>query len=186
MKYNSSIPLSTCQKCLQSIFNPDTVHEFCGEREITDVLLFKRGARFSLVEFNKALSLVGLTLMLFAFLPQFASQNKELLWISMNSLWIHSAYSMYQFYGYSPKKLMSEPKIKQASVVFGQLSHASLIAGFFGFISPAALLWSSTIAGISHFWTMEVDYKYRLQVRPYAYLPFVLAAAVVGYQFVYL
>jgi hypothetical protein len=37
---------------------------------------------------------------------------------------------------------------------------------------------STTVLGMAHFYTMEIDYKYVLQVRPYALLPFPLAAAV--------
>ena len=34
------------------------------------------------------------------------------------------------------------------------------------------------VLGVSHFYTMEIDFKGVLQVRPYAYLPFPLSAVV--------
>ena len=41
----------------------------------------------------------------------------------------------------------------------------------------------AVVFSIGHFWTMEVDFKYKLQVRPYAYLPFPLALLVLYYLF---
>ena len=44
-----------------------------------------------------------------------------------------------------------------------------------------ALILSSTLLGLGHFYSMEIDFKGVLQVRPYAYLPFGLAIPVLGY-----
>jgi hypothetical protein len=140
-----------------------------------------KGVTWTLVELNKAISLSGMTGMLISFLPQFSECKSELLFYSMNMLWVHSAYSMYKFYGYSLKRLVNEKWIKQLSIAFGAAGQLALSAGYWGYISKTALATSATILSVAHFWTMEVDYKYVLQVRPYAYLPFPLAGAVLAY-----
>jgi hypothetical protein len=122
--------------------------------------------------------------MLISFYPSDKERSHGLLWISMSMLWTHSAYSMYKFYGYKLSKLMSDKAIKRASIMFGMAGQMVLSAGFFGVISPAALVYAASALSVSHFWTMEVDFKYVLQVRPYAYLPFPLAlGAVLAYAY---
>lgn len=154
---------------------------------ILDLFFARRGMDWTLVEVNKALSLSALTTMLISFLPSDVvgwnedKDKRTLLWVSMNMLWIHAVYSSYKFYGFSPKRIWSDKAIKRLSIALGSLGNLALVAGFFGTISNEALILTGTALGISHFWTMEVDYKYKLQVRPYAYLPFPLAAAVLGY-----
>ena len=153
---------------------------------LNDFFFLKRGVDWTLVEINKALSLSALTTTLISFLPNSAvklnsEEKHSLLWISMNLLWIHAVYSSYKFYGFDPKRIWSDKAIKRLSISLGSLGNLALLAGFFGKISQEALIVSGTVFGIAHFWTMEVDYKYKLQVRPFAYLPFPLAAAVLGY-----
>mmetsp|Transcript_22541 Transcript_22541/g.32389 ORF Transcript_22541/g.32389 Transcript_22541/m.32389 type:complete len:199 (-) Transcript_22541:96-692(-) len=153
---------------------------------VVDVFLCRRGVDWSLVELNKALALAALTNMLIGFLPTHIAQldrkdQTTLVWISMNMLWIHTVYSMYKFYSFSPRKLMAEKFLKRFSVFFGALGNVALTVGFFEKISWEATIIAGTILGIAHFWSMEVDYKYVLQVRPYAYLPFPLAAIVLGF-----
>jgi hypothetical protein len=55
------------------------------------------------------------------------------------------------------------------------------VIGYKGRISATALGLASVSLGVIHFYTMEIDYKRVLQVRPYAYLPFPLAAIAIGY-----
>lgn len=148
---------------------------------LVDLFFFRKGLDWTLVELNKALSLSGLTTMLISFLPNVEKKNKDsLLWISMNLLWAHSVYSFYKFYSFNPKRLLKEKTIKRLSVAFGSLGQLILSLGYFGQISYLNLILSATTLGIAHFWTMEVDYKYKLQVRPYAYIPFPLAGLAIG------
>ena len=142
---------------------------------LTDFFLLRKGLDWTLVEANKAISLSGLTIMMSSFLPQFAEKQKELLWISMNMLWGHSVYSFYKFYQFDPRKVLSDKWIKQISVFFGVAGQAALSLGYWGFIDLPTLALSATALSIAHFWSMEVDFKYKLQVRPFAYLPFPLA-----------
>lgn len=148
-----------------------------------DLVTLNRGVDWTLVEINKSISLSGLTTMLIAFFPQLKKEKTQLLWISMNLLWAHSIYSFYKFYGYSLQKVLSDKAIKRLSVLLGFAGQIALSAGYWGYISADALLLSAVGLGISHFWTMEVDYKYILQVRPYAYLPFPLSMAAIYYYF---
>jgi hypothetical protein len=147
-----------------------------------DFFLIRRGWDWTLVELNKAASLAGLTVFLTAFLPPLAPFKRDILWVSLLMLWPHSAYSFYKFYSFSPRRLLNDKPIKQLSVVLGSAGQAVIAAGYYGLLSAQVLLWGGVILSLAHFWTMEVDYKYVLQVRPFAYLPFLLGAVVVVKQ----
>jgi hypothetical protein len=90
---------------------------------------------------------------------------------------------LYKFYQFSPKKIFSDKDMKKLSVLLGTGGQAVLALGYWGYIDYSTLLVSATTLSIAHFWTMEVDYKYKLQVRPYAYLPFPLAGLALWYHF---
>mmetsp|Transcript_7386 Transcript_7386/g.10268 ORF Transcript_7386/g.10268 Transcript_7386/m.10268 type:complete len:195 (+) Transcript_7386:61-645(+) len=161
-------------------------------KQLLDVLLVRRGIDFTLVEYNKALSLAGLTNLALALL--IVPLRASLIWQSMLMLWTHSLYSAIKFYGspHIPRVgewlsnpvadfFSDEPKtkvsaMKKLSLVLGSASQILL-----AFTSlPAATLAAAT----GHFFTMEVDYKMKLQVRPYALLPFPLAAAAIAYYLI--
>ena len=144
-------------------------------RNLQDLVTCGRGVDWTLVEINKALSLSAITTMLVSFLPQFERVSKDLLSTSMVMLWAHSVYSMYKFYGFQLSRLLHDKPIKKLSVALGMAGQVAISAGVLQYISPATTAVSATLLGIGHFWTMEVDYKWKLQVRPYAYLPFILA-----------
>jgi len=144
-------------------------------KNLTDLVTVNRGWDWTLVEINKAISLSGLTVMMMSFMPQFVEQSKEMLFQSMSLLWAHSTYSFYKFYGLSPTNVAKDKMMKKVSVTLGSLGQLALSAGYWGYISWEALMGSATVLGVSHFYTMELDYKGRLQVRPYAYLPFPLS-----------
>ena len=142
---------------------------------LLDLVLVRKGWDWTLKELNKAISLSGMTVMLMSFLPD-TQHPRDLLWISMNMLWGHSVYSFYKFYQCDLRKVLADKWIKTLSVCLGAAGQLALAAGYWGQIDTNALVLSTTTLSIAHFWTMEVDYKYKLQVRPYAYLPFPLAA----------
>jgi len=73
---------------------------------------------------------------------------------------------------------MSEPKMKQLSVALGTAGQLCLVAGYTGLIDYASLIVGGVVLGVTHFYTMEIDFKGVLQVRPYAYLPFPLSGMV--------
>ena len=146
---------------------------------ILDLILARRGIDWTLVEINKALSLSALTTMLISFLPSgvvgWSTENDQrtVLWISMNMLWVHAVYSSYKFYGFSPKRLLSDKAIKRLSIALGSLGNLALVAGFFGAVSKEALILTGTVLGISHFWTMVLKdimlhlNTYILQIHTY-------------------
>lgn len=143
---------------------------------LLDVLLFKRGVDWTLVEINKVLGLAGITTMLLYFIPKFSDHN--MLFSSLLLLWSHSMYSMYKFYQWDIRKIINEKVVKRVALVFGSIGLALLTFDSVYKITWLSMGLSSTFLGVAHFWGMEVDYKYRLQVRPFAYLPFVLAPVV--------
>jgi hypothetical protein len=147
-------------------------------KNLSDLVTGNRGLDWSLVEANKALSLSGLTTMLLAYLPEFAEQRRDLLRISMVTLWGHGIYSFYKFYQFDIRKVLSDKSIKRLSVLLGAGAQLALAAGNFNQLTIGAMAASTTVLGIAHFYTMELDYKNVLQVRPFAYLPFPLAAFV--------
>ena len=68
--------------------------------------------------------------MLLSFMPICIKkdQRKNLLFISMNMLWIHSAYSAYKFY-YPLTKLYKENTVKKVSVALGVAGQIVLSLG---------------------------------------------------------
>ena len=107
----------------------------------------------------------------------------------------HAIYSTVKYYGSSnipeiqkfpkmPTELVSDdPKvrgkgIKKISIILGFLAELSLIAVLYdylgGFAASGIVLITLSVA---HFYTMEIDQKLVLQVRPYALLTFPLALA---------
>ena len=150
-----------------------------------------RGVEWTLVELNKLISLAGLTILLLSFLPILqisflrgvvdATHHHDMLVCAMVMLWIHSLYSIYKFYGYNWRRFSEEIKIKQFSIVLGTCGQLAISLGCWGTITAGMLIVSATLFGLGHFFTMEIDYKYELQVRPFAMLPFPLACIVLLY-----
>lgn len=69
--------------------------------------------------------------------------------------------------------------MKKLSIILGTFGQLALSAGYWGYIGMRFLCWLGVGLGTAHFYTMEIDYKWVLQVRPYAYLPFALALGAV-------
>jgi hypothetical protein len=153
-------------------------------RNLVDLFLCRRGLDWTLVELNKTISLSGLSIFLISCLPQFSGEREDLVYIAVNMLVAHGIYSSYKFYQFDPYKVLQEKFIKKCSVLLGAVSLGALLFGYFNYISVPTVVLSVTTLSVSHFWTMEVDYKYRLQVRPYAYLVFPLAALALFKYFV--
>ena len=66
--------------------------------------------------------------------------------------------------------------MKKASIVLAVLGQIILAAGHLGYMSltGASFALLSLGFGFAHFLTMEVDFKYKLGVRPAGLFPFVL------------
>jgi len=160
---------------------------------LTDVLFVGKSLDHTLVEWNKVISLSGLTVLTLAYCPGLEAERWELLWHAMLMLWTHSVYSAFKFYGGNnlphlstwgsaiSELLSNSPKvravgIKKLAITVGVAGQAALSLGYWGYITPLQLCLAGVGLGTAHFYLMEIDYKIALQVRPYAYLPFPLAA----------
>jgi len=164
---------------------------------IITVLTFKKGLDHSLVELNKSVSLSGLCTLAAAFLPAFSSQKETLIKHAMGMLTVHTAYSIYKYYGSKNIPKLSEwwpfsasfltdlrnkdtrPKgVKKLSLFFGVASQALLWSNALDLptsFGKNTMMGAAIIYGTAHFYLMEIDYKWVLQVRPFAFLPFPLA-----------
>ena len=131
------------------------------------------GLSHTLKEYNKALSLAGLTVLLISFTKIDGYDHIELFRIALLGLSVHSIYSFYEFYGFSIHAVFSDKLLKPTSIVLAMLCLSLLFSVFFGATIPwTVLAFEATTLGLMHFWMYEIDYKYELQIRPYAYLPF--------------
>ena len=164
---------------------------------LLDVLFVRRGLDHTLVELNKAISLAGLTTLGLAYLPWFGEMRTGLVKISFGTLAVHSAYSTFKFYGGKNipglstwHKIFSELLasksgeraigIKKLSILLGIAATTANFLEAAGTTRSASVALASVALGFAHFYSMEVDYKLKLQVRPFAYaavLVPVLAAA---------
>jgi hypothetical protein len=165
---------------------------------IVTVLTFGKGVDHTLVELNKSISLSGLSTLCLAFLPPFSDQKAALIKHSMGMLSVHTIYSLYKYYGSKNIPAIKEwfpfsstmltdlrnrdtrPRgIKKLSLWFGLISQTLLWSDYLK-LTPAAktnaAYATALITGTLHFYFMEIDFKWILQVRPFAKLPFPLAA----------
>jgi hypothetical protein len=75
---------------------------------LIDVFTLAKGLDHTLVELNKAISLAGITTLSMAFLPGFEGFKNDLLLSAMVTLWTHSIYSIWKFYGSNNIPALSE------------------------------------------------------------------------------
>ena len=120
---------------------------------------------------------------------------QDLIVVGLIHVVAHVVYSAIKYYGSSnlpyvtkfpkmPTELMSDdPKkrgkgIKKFAIIFGMFAEFSLIATWLGLLTSVAVAGVMVIGfSVIHFYTMEVDQKLELQVRPFALLTFPLALA---------
>lgn len=163
---------------------------------LTVVFAVKKGWDHTFVELNKAISLAGMTVFGLALLLPDVS---GLLLDAMIMLSIHSVYSTFKYYGGKNIPLLStwgnvftELKsnskkeraegVKKVSVVLGSLGQSGLWIGYFEYVSPVAVVLAvGLLLGVSHFYTMEIDFKGVLQVRPYAMVAFPVCLGAAAY-----
>ena len=170
---------------------------------VWEVLTLKKGLNHTLVELNKQISLSGLGTLAVALLPPCEPFREELVRNAMGMLSVHSIYSTWKYYGgknipslsewwatSTIGDLMSDKSIvrgvKRASIILGVLSQG-LLWGDYLKVSPetkSSLVWGSAIVtGTSHFYLMELDFKWVLQVRPFTFGIFPVCAAGALYAF---
>mmetsp|Transcript_3584 Transcript_3584/g.9165 ORF Transcript_3584/g.9165 Transcript_3584/m.9165 type:complete len:213 (-) Transcript_3584:346-984(-) len=170
---------------------------------VWEVLTLKKGLNHTLVELNKQISLSGLGTLAVALLPPCEPFREELVRNAMGMLSVHSIYSTWKYYGGKNIPSLSEwwatstigdlmndksivRGVKRASIILGVLSQG-LLWGDYLKVSPetkSSLVWGSAIVtGTSHFYLMELDFKWVLQVRPFTFGIFPVCAAGALYAF---
>ena len=150
------------------------------------------------------MALTSVTLVSIAFLPGFGEYLRfDLLVSAIIHILVHLVYSAYRYYGTPNIDYISKfPKIlgqltsaevrkrgkgiKKMSIILGICATLAVIATLMGWISSfkAACLLCVGL-GMSHFYFMEIDTKFELQVRPFALLTFPLAFIALGYGLIF-
>jgi hypothetical protein len=153
------------------------------------VLTCGKSVDHTIVEANKLISLAGLTILLLAaLLPSSAAALRHSLsWHGMIMVWVHTVYSLYKYYGTPNIPSIQMLQNTKWSECVGPNKERTVLLRVISFIagSVAQLLLSFTLSafgvvmGVLHFWTMETDHKWKLQVRPWAYLPFLICIGLV-------
>mmetsp|Transcript_4868 Transcript_4868/g.10730 ORF Transcript_4868/g.10730 Transcript_4868/m.10730 type:complete len:215 (-) Transcript_4868:227-871(-) len=164
---------------------------------VWEVFTLKKGLNHTLVELNKEISLSGLATLAIAFLPRCEPHRKELVYNAMGMLSAHTLYSTWKYYGGKNIPSLSEwwatstigdlmdkktimRGVKRASVILGLLSQG-LLWGDYLKVSPgtksALIGGSALVTGTAHFYLMELDFKWILQVRPFTFGIFPVCAA---------
>jgi hypothetical protein len=102
---------------------------------------------------------------------------------------VHSTYSGIRYYGVSDKLpaisdiIKPNPKTEKNKRLIVSLRSIAWASGASALVLlPFSLAASRVFAvalllSLAHFWFMEVDYKLNLQIRPFAYIAFVVGAA---------
>lgn len=169
---------------------------------LLDVLCLRKGVGHTLVELNKVAGLVGLTLLALAYAPlgglwlgTDGSAQTALLSHALGVLMLHSIYSAIVYYGEThiprletwpaivSELLSDKPKVfligvRKVSNLTASVSMCLLLWLVFGSGAPLASILAAlaTITlGTVHFYTMEVDFRLELCVRPFGFLPFYVA-----------
>ena len=156
---------------------------------IREVLMLEKGLHHTVLELNKIIALAGLTALLCAFFAHAEDFVSHAQWL----LLLHAALSTWKYYGdtkfpiitsfgsaldewRSKKSKDNAVAVKKASIVLAVFGQIILAAGHLGYMSltGASFALLSLGFGFAHFWTMEVDFKYKLGVRPAGLFPFVL------------
>lgn len=151
---------------------------------IIDVLTFGRGSDFTLVELNKVLSTSSLTILLLSWLPAFSGKNKELMFLSMVCNAIHTVYSMNKYFGLSIKRILDSRGDMKLSLVAGIAANVCIALGYYGKLQQHHLMLASVFGGTLHYFFMKnAQGGGRLNIKPFAYIPLILFANVVYYQF---
>ena len=102
---------------------------------------------------------------------------------------VHSTYSGIRYYGVSDKLpaisdiIKPDPKLDKNKRLVISLRAIAWISGASSLVLlPFSLAASGIFAvalllSLAHFWFMEIDYKLNLQIRPFAYIAFVIGGA---------
>lgn len=156
--------------------------------KLFSILTFQEGFSKFLSAMNKILALNGLTVLAVSFYPRYRHIRAKLLLSAIIQLLVHTAYSAYSFYGTKKVPIISSffslragDGIKKLSVVFGIVANCVLLSGYMSYIPYSKLAFFGLAFSVLHFYTMEMDHKYILRVRPYGFIVFPASLAGVLY-----
>ena len=119
-------------------------------------------------------------------LALFRAMSPALSATSLLLILLHSTYSGLRYYGVHDKlpfftdMIKPDPKMDKSRRLVVSLRTIAWACGALSLLllpfslSAAALLPLALLLSLAHFWFMEVDYKLNLQIRPFAYIAFVI------------
>eukprot|EP00658_Telonema_sp_P-2_P082473 TRINITY_DN872_c0_g1_i5.p1 TRINITY_DN872_c0_g1~~TRINITY_DN872_c0_g1_i5.p1 ORF type:complete len:228 (+),score=55.79 TRINITY_DN872_c0_g1_i5:129-812(+) len=168
---------------------------FTGDFTVADNLkrIFGKADKFSKRQLNKVVALAGLTLTGAASIPRsvcweaWPSTRWNVFLVGAGSLAAHTAYSVVDYYGASPTKVLeanakSGHKYEWVALLAGSVAQLGYgwVRWRHGALSDAAgdLLVAATTAGVIHFYLIETSSgkPEDLPVRPWGYVAFAVPA----------
>merc|ERR1712194_514201 len=131
------------------------------------------------------MALNGLTTLGLAFIPLWKSEMHALLQCTLLQTVLHVGLSIWVEYGSTKlpnittwlKNQGMVRNLKKVSVLLG-ISANTVLLGYIGHYID--WVWTGLLAlglGLAHFYFMEIDFKWIMQVRPYGWAPFFTTAA---------
>ena len=158
--------------------------------QLLDVLAFRRSVEFTVKETNKVLALAGLTCIAYSVI----SVDRFMLLIAAIELIIHGLYSSYAFYGSNNIPPISDWSIsktrqeitsvskkerllstRKLSIICSVISSIILETWLLGYVDWTPLVINSFLSlSVIHFYTMEIDFRGKLHVRPFGFLAFIV------------
>mmetsp|Transcript_24183 Transcript_24183/g.83966 ORF Transcript_24183/g.83966 Transcript_24183/m.83966 type:complete len:234 (-) Transcript_24183:1429-2130(-) len=176
---------------------------------LLDVLTWRNGVGWTLDQWNKILALGGFALVALPFVPgagfvidPISLATHAVMWQGVYMLWAHSAYSFFRYYnttkypgfskwmrlsvvsdlGSSNSKAKLEA-MKIVAITAGYVAHTVVFAWLLGYSAMSELTIVAVITSASvHFIFMESSAQWVLGVRPFGYLPQMLATTAVFYS----
>merc|ERR1711972_1166731 len=146
---------------------------------LVDVMTLKLGKEKMIGEQNKALGLNALTVLGLAFFPYFRDHAYGLIVSSIVQILMHILASLTVMYGTNKLPFISSyfknegeaKNLKKLSVIFGVVSNLVMIAYYFGKIDLVSTGMLALIFAIAHFYVIEMDFKWQLKLKPFAFAP---------------
>ena len=147
-----------------------------------DIISFKRGSEWSLVELNKILAVSALTITLLSYIPHLEHKHRDLIKLVFPMILVHWAYSMNKYFGFSIKRVLDSRGDMKLSLISGMATMAAFALHYLGNIKAHHFMMLSLLGSTCHYIFMKYSQQGRLDLKPMAYLPLALAGYAVYYQ----
>lgn len=155
--------------------------------KVVDVMFVSKGLEFTLIECNKVFAMAGFTLLMLSWFPFFSDRQASMVITSILLIMIHSAYSQFKYYGYSPQRIMQDNARRQFGLVLGALAVVSALAGNYGVIPSDWSLVGTVSGACMHFFLMKCDSEGQMAtgmvLKPMAFIPGMAAVALFFLRF---